>query len=67
MEQFFKVWDIAKKYGLERIVHIDSDEAYIRIYHNGKIVVRADSSHKEKEFLYVTAATRLLEWLRGRQ
>lgn len=66
MEQFFKVWDIAKKYGLERRVHIDFDEAYIRIYHAGKVIVRVDGTHDDREHLYITAANRLLDWLRER-
>lgn len=67
MEQFFKVWDIAKRYGLERRVHIDFEEAYIRIYLNGTVVVRADGSYDEREHLYLTAASRLLDYLRERQ
>jgi len=67
MEQFFKVWEIAKRYGLERRVRISDKETYIRIYQDGKIIVRADGDCNDVEHLYLTAAKRLLDYLRERK
>ena len=64
MHEFFKVWGIAKQlYGLERLVHIDLEEAYIRIFLDGKIIVRADGPSEDLEYIYLTAASYLVDWL----
>lgn len=66
MDSFFKVWKIAQeKFGLERKVHVDMDEAYIRIYENGNVVVRADG--EDLEHLYIQAASRLANWMQQRE
>lgn len=52
-----------KAYGLERLVHIDFEEAYIRIYQDGRVIVRADGTLDELEELYTQAALRLTQWL----
>ena len=67
MEKFFEVWDIAKRYGLERTVHIADKETYIRIYLDGKTVVRVNGECNNVEHLYLMAASRLLEYLGERQ
>jgi hypothetical protein len=71
MNEFFRVWDIARRqYSLERLVHIDSDGAYIRIYLNGSIIVRADGSAEDDadvNFVYLMAAKRLLAWMERKE
>lgn len=68
MGEFFRVWEIARdKYGLERVVHFDLEEAYMRIYLDGKIIVRVDTSSDDKELLYLQAAKRLLGWMEMRE
>ena len=68
MNEFFRVWDIAKKlYGLERLVHIDFEEAYIKIYLNGSIIIRADGPCDDVNFVYFTAARRLLAWMERKE
>lgn len=68
MDVFYKVWEAAKKiYELERTVHIDLEEAYIRIYLAGSIIVRVDGTHEELEEMYTTAAARLLDWMQQRK
>lgn len=68
MNEFFRVWDIAKKlYSLERLVHIDSEEAYIKIYLNGNIIVRVNGPADDVNFVYFTAARRLLAWMERKE
>jgi hypothetical protein len=68
VDSFFKVWKIAQeKFGLERKVHVDMDEAYIRIYENGNVVVRADGDSEDLEHLYIQAASRLANWMQLRE
>jgi hypothetical protein len=68
MNEFFRVWDIARmQYSLERLVHIDSDEAYIKIYLDGSIIVRADGPCDDVYFVYFTAAKRLLAWMERKE
>ena len=67
MEKFFEVYDIAVKvYGLSRLVHVDLEEAYIRIYQDEQIIVRVDGNFEELEDLYIAAALRLLQWMQMR-
>lgn len=64
MDAFFKVWDRARKlYDLERLVKINFDEALIRIYYKGQIIVRADGDYNELEIMYTQAANRLATWM----
>lgn len=64
MDVFFKVWEKAKKhYNLERFVKINFDEALIRIYYKGQIIVRADGDYNELEIMYTQAANRLATWM----
>lgn len=68
MDEFFRVWKKAKKhYGLERTVRVNSDEAYMRIYLDGKIIVRVDGTQDDLEILYTQAAQRLLSWMQQRE
>jgi hypothetical protein len=68
MNEFFKVWDLARRqYSLERLVHIDSDGAYIKIYLDGSIIVRADGPCDDVYFVYFTAAKRLLAWMERKE
>ena len=67
MGKFFEVWKLASKaYGLSRIVHIDLEEAYMRIYQDEKIIVRVEGTCEEIEDLYIAAALRLLQWMQMR-
>ena len=68
MNEFFRVWDIARRqYSLERLVHIDFEEAYIKIYLKGNIIVRADGPADDVNFVYFTAARRLLAWMERKE
>ena len=68
MNEFFKVYEIAaKKYGLERRVNIDLEEAKIRIYENDKIIIRVDGEAEDIESVYLAAALRLFEWMENRE
>ena len=67
MDDFFAVWEAAKdKFDLERKVHIDFDEAYIRITSGKMFVMKVEGSYEEVEEMYQTAAYKLLEWIRRR-
>ena len=64
MDYFFKVWDRARKaYNLERHVKADLEEIYIKIYFQGKVVVRADGASEDIEIVYTQAAQRLIDWM----
>ena len=64
MDEFFRIWPIAKdRYGLERKVVSNFEEAYIRIYQDQQIIVRVDGTYDDTELLYTTAANRLLDWM----
>lgn len=68
MDEFFEIFDIAKKhYGMTRLVHVDFEEAYIRVYLDDKAVVRVDGTYDELEELYIQAAARLLTWIKQRE
>lgn len=68
MGEFFRVWDTArKKYGLERKVHIDLNEAYMRIYQGDQIIVRADGTYNDLEIMYIQAAVRLVAWMQQKE
>lgn len=68
MNEFFRVWDIARKlYSLERLVHIDFEEAYIKIYLNGNIIVRVNGPADDVNFVYFIAAKRLLAWMERKE
>lgn len=43
------------------------DEAYIRIYNNGDVIVRADGEREDLEHLYIQAASRLANWMQLRE
>ena len=43
------------------------DEAYIRIYENGNVIVRADGDREDLEHLYIQAASRLATWMQLRE
>ena len=67
MSEFFKVWELAHKiYGLSRLVHVDLEEAYMRIYLEDKIIVRVEGTFDELEDMYIAAALRLLQWMQVR-
>lgn len=68
MGEFFRVWKKAlSKYDLERKVHIDFEEAYMRIYHHGNVIVRVDGTYDELEIMYIQAAVRLVAWLQAKE
>lgn len=70
MGEFFRVWKIAKRaYGLERVVHIDFREAYIKIYKDGSVIVRVSAEEPQAEDIermYIQAALRLADWMKMR-
>lgn len=67
MLEFFEVWKYAKDaYGLSRIVSINLDEAYMRIYQDETLIVRVEGIPEEIEDLYIAAALRLLQWMQMR-
>jgi len=67
MTEFFEVWKYAKDaYGLSRIVYINLDEAYIRIYQDETVIVQVKGTPEELEDLYIAAALRLLQWMQMR-
>ncbi len=67
MKDFFAVWDVAKDvFGLERKVHIDLEEAYIRITSNNTLRVKVDGTYDDTETMYQIAAIRLLNWVEQR-
>lgn len=67
MREFFEVWKYAKDaYGLSRVVSINLDEAYMRIYQDEIIIVRVEGTYDELEDLYIAAALRLLQWMQMR-
>lgn len=67
MREFFEVWKYAKDaYGLSRVVSINLDEAYMRIYQDETIIVRVEGTYDELEDLYIAAALRLLQWMQMR-
>lgn len=68
MGEFFRVWKKAlSKYDLERKVYIDFEEAYMRIYHHGNVIVRVDGTYDELEIMYIQAAVRLVAWLQAKE
>jgi len=63
-KDFFRVWEKARdKYGLERKVVVNDDEAYIRIYQDKKVIVRSDGTWDNTDHVYEQAAKRLHDWL----
>lgn len=67
MREFFEVWKYAKDaYGLSRVVCINLEEAYMRIYQDDTVIVRVEGIPEELDDLYIAAALRLLQWMQMR-
>lgn len=68
MNEFLELYSLVKeKYGLTRIVHVDFNEAYLRVMQQEKIIIRVDGSYDELEYIYLTAANRLIAWIKQRE
>lgn len=67
MREFFELWKYAKDaYGLSRVIHINLDEAYMKIYQDDTVIVRVEGIPEELDDLYIAAALRLLQWMQLR-
>ena len=68
MNEFLELYFLVKeKYGLTRIVHVDFNEAYLRVMQQEKIIIRVEGSYDELEYMYLTAAKRLIAWIKQRE
>lgn len=64
MDEFFEVYEMAKDaLGLSRVTKFTLDEAIMKIFSNGKLIIRVEELPEDREKLYLAAALRLIDYL----